>query len=148
MEVLIKSERELQGFAEKLAPNLSCGVVFLDADLGAGKTTFVRYLLRALGEKSKIKSPTYSIVESYNLQNFTVHHFDLYRLSDPQELEFLGIRDFYQQNSLLLFEWSAKGKGFLPPPDLIINIEVSENSVRTFKLNLQTNTASVWLANL
>lgn len=148
LDIFIKSEQNLAEFAQKLAPELSAGVVFLNGTLGAGKTAFVREIIKALGYKSRVKSPTYTLVETYKLPLFKLHHFDLYRLSDAQELEFLGIRDYTSDNALLFFEWWNKGAGFLPEADLFIDIKVGKSSERVFSLTAKTHRAKNWLANL
>ena len=97
--------------------------VFLLGDLGAGKTTLVRGLLRAAGYDGTVKSPTYNLLESYRIGEREVLHFDLYRLKDPEELELIGMNDYLSQTALCLIEWPQMGEGYLPAADLTIALQ-------------------------
>jgi tRNA threonylcarbamoyladenosine biosynthesis protein TsaE len=98
-------------------------VIHLRGELGTGKTTLVRGLLRALGYPGPVRSPTYTLVEPYDSIVPAVVHLDLYRLSDPEELDYLGVRDLSARTGLMIVEWPERGAGVLPPADIEIEIE-------------------------
>ena len=123
----LNNEADTQNLAAFLGQSIEKGVIYLIGDLGAGKTTLTRYWLQQLGHQGAVKSPTYTLVEPYKINQQDVFHFDLYRLNDPYELELMGIRDYLDiQDALFLFEWPSKGADEIPEPDIILNIEKSE----------------------
>jgi tRNA threonylcarbamoyladenosine biosynthesis protein TsaE len=144
----IATAEDMQALGAALAPGLRPGqVIFFHGDLGSGKTTLIRGMLHALGHRGAVKSPTYTLVESYRLSDREIFHFDLYRLKDAEELEFLGIRDYLQGQGVCLVEWAERGAGHLPPPDVDVFIERAEDT-RTVQLQSHTDQGAALLDGL
>lgn len=127
MRVRLLDEEAQVAFGEALGRALAGqGRVYLGGELGAGKTTLTRGILRAHGHQGAVKSPTYTLVEPYELGQWRLYHFDLYRLGDPEELEFIGARDLFDVDGLCLVEWPSRGEGWLPPPTLEVQLRLAE----------------------
>lgn len=143
-------EATTQRFATALAalPALRQAFVELHGELGAGKTTLVRHLLRALGVTGRIKSPTYAVVEPYELPGLALWHFDFYRFTDPREWEDAGFRDIFAIPGLKLAEWPAKAAGCLPLADLVIQLAVRDDEAREVSLTAHTSTGRQLLGAL
>ncbi len=135
-----QSEDDTAAFARLLAtqPLLAQAFITLHGDLGAGKTTLVRHLLRALGVQGRIKSPTYAVVEPYELEQLAIWHFDFYRFSDPREWEDAGFRDIFAKPGLKLAEWPEKAAALIPAADLAIYIEALDEDHRRVTLTAHT----------
>ena len=138
-------ETATQAFAQLLAlkPGLGQAMLELHGDLGAGKTTFVRYLLAALGVEGRIKSPTYAVVEPYTLEKnasaLNIWHFDFYRFNDPEEWEDAGFREIFASPGLKLVEWPENAGPHLPRADLRINLETNDDESRNVILSALTD---------
>ena len=136
-------ELATQVFAQALAARseIANALIELQGDLGAGKTTFARHLLAALGVHGRVKSPTYAVVEPYALDNgLNIWHFDFYRFNDPREWEEAGFRDIFASPGLKLVEWPDKAGEYLPQADLVLTIEVLADDTRQVTLTAQTET--------
>ena len=143
------SEPATQAFAQALAGRaaITNALIELRGDLGAGKTTFVRHLLAAIGVKGRIKSPTYAVVEPYALDNgLNIWHFDFYRFNDPREWEEAGFRDLFASPGLKLVEWPEQAGKYLPQADLVLVIELLENDARHVTLTAQSAIGAELLA--
>jgi len=134
------NEAACAAFAAKLSQHaaLRGARIELHGELGAGKTTFVRHLLRALGVQGRIKSPTYTVLESYSLPGLQISHFDFYRFNDPREWEDAGLREVYAQPGLKLAEWPDKAAPLLPPPDLSLTLRIVDDDCRELTLRAFT----------
>ncbi len=138
----------METLGASLARALNPGqVIYLHGELGSGKTTLVRGLLHALGYAGSVKSPTYTLVEPYALACGPVYHFDLYRMRDPEELEFLGIRDYLEGDGICLLEWPERGAGVLPQPDIDVFIDRVDHG-RTVRLVSNTDNGAALLGGL
>lgn len=123
MDIRLDTPEAQMAFGARLAQAIeSPCVLYLKGNLGTGKTTLARGILRGLGHQGAVRSPTYTLVEPYTLAETHLYHLDLYRLGDPQELEYLGLRDFLADDALWVVEWPERGAGMLPPADLLIQI--------------------------
>ncbi|MCB1693967.1 MAG: tRNA (adenosine(37)-N6)-threonylcarbamoyltransferase complex ATPase subunit type 1 TsaE [Pseudomonadales bacterium] len=135
----LADESATLAFAARLAPLVAGGaVIYLTGDLGAGKTTFCRGLIRALGHKGAVKSPTFTLVEPYQLDGTQIFHFDLYRLNDPGELEYIGVDDYFDPRRLCLVEWPERGDGLLPECDIEVSL-VPAGRGRTVTVTAQSD---------
>lgn len=134
------SEADTERFARQLAraPEIARAFITLHGELGAGKTTLVRHLLRALGVTGRIKSPTYAVVEPYTVGELAIWHFDFYRFSDPREWEDAGLRDIFASPGLKLAEWPKNAEKYLPQADLEIEIQVKDDENRQVTLRAGT----------
>jgi tRNA threonylcarbamoyladenosine biosynthesis protein TsaE len=130
------------------APALRDAFVELEGPLGAGKTTFVRHVLHALGVQGRIKSPTYAVVETYELDSLAISHFDFYRFDDPQEWEDAGLRDLFGAPGLKLVEWAEKAEPLLPVPDLRVTIAPHDEAIRGVRFDAMTPRGMQLLDNL
>lgn len=140
MQILktIKTAATMEKLGAKLANACEhAAIIFLYGDLGAGKTTLVRGFLRALGHVGAVKSPTYTLVETYKIAGKLIFHFDLYRLANSEELEYIGVRDYFGADSICLVEWPERGLDILPQPDLIIAIKIIDSG-RNVEINAKT----------
>lgn len=133
--LILKSETDTQALAQQLADMDLTGSVWLSGDLGAGKTTLTRYWLQAMGHTGAVKSPTFTLVEPYAITQADgikpVYHADLYRLNDPEELELMGFYEYFDEpKALVIIEWASRAEGYLPSPNVTIDIKRLDNDDR------------------
>lgn len=142
----LADEAAVVELARAFAPHLrGGGTIYLHGELGAGKTTFARALIGALGVSGRIKSPTYSLIESYRAGDLAIHHLDLYRIADAAELEWLGLGDLQDEPGLVLVEWPERGGEALPPPDLVVELAHAADG-RLFSARPASARGQAWLA--
>ncbi|SRR5579875_100619 len=147
MRIALPDEAATIALAQRLAPMLrEGGVVYLQGELGAGKTTFARALLRSLGVGERVKSPTYSLLERYSVAGREAFHLDLYRIAGAGELEWLGL-DEIGPDAIALIEWPERGEGALPMPDLLVTLEHAESG-RVCRLKARSPRGAEWLAEV
>jgi len=124
MKLVIGDEADMLALGGRLARACpAAAVIYLHGQLGAGKTTLARGFLRARGYGGAVKSPTYTLIEPYEVGDRRVYHLDLYRVEDAAELAYLGLRELYEGKAVMLVEWPERGGTYLPPPDLVMEIE-------------------------
>lgn len=140
--IILKTESDTQALAQQLAEMNLSGSVWLSGDLGAGKTTLTRYWLQAMGHNGVVKSPTFTLVEPYQIAQSDgnvkpVYHADLYRLQDPEELELMGFYEYFDEpNVLVIIEWASRAEDYLPKPNVLIEIKRLENDDRQVCLQI------------
>ena len=143
----VVSAAEMQAVGARLAAACTDGGwIYLHGELGTGKTTLVRGFLRGLGYGGAVKSPTFTLLEPYDINGRVIRHFDLYRLNDPQELEYLGIRDFQDPEAITLVEWPERGQGGLPAADVYVYIEYGPGDNRRVWFKAESERGKALLA--
>ncbi len=142
-KLTLRSLEDTKNLGQEIAKEIverkdkSAFIVFLDGDLGTGKTTLVKEIIFALGIKEKVKSPTFTIIEPYELNDKNIYHIDLYRINDPSELEIIGLREYLNESEAIIFiEWPEKSFGFLKKFDLKISLKHSSEKERICKIEL------------
>ena len=139
MRLFLEDESMTLEAAYLMSQCLSPGLmIYLEGGLGAGKTTFCRGLMRGLGHDQAVKSPTFTVVEPYQLSGLDIYHCDLYRLSDPEELDYMGFEDYVHDRSICLVEWPDKGRGVLSPPDVVLSMAAEEGEQRVLDVMART----------
>jgi tRNA threonylcarbamoyladenosine biosynthesis protein TsaE len=150
IELRVATVKDMEALGTSLAQRLAAvRLIYLYGALGSGKTTLVRAILRALGCRGKVKSPTFTLVEPYGIDGREVYHFDLYRLKEAEELEFIGFRDYVKNNNLCLVEWAERGAAVLPAPDVDIKISiVKDDDQRIVQLKSRSNRGAELVSGL
>ncbi len=139
LRIRVRDAAAMESLGEQAAAGVRAGqLVFLRGELGAGKTTFIRGVLRGLGHRGAVTSPTYTLVEPYQVGGLSVYHFDLYRIVDAEELENLAVRDYLDGEGVCLVEWPERGQGVLPAPDCEIVIDFDGDGTRLVECRCET----------
>ncbi|MGK0296679.1 MAG: tRNA threonylcarbamoyladenosine biosynthesis protein TsaE [Gammaproteobacteria bacterium] len=142
MQLIISTSDAMEALGKRLANFSFAGMqIFLSGELGTGKTTLVRGFLHGFGYSGKVKSPTYTLVESYSLETLSIFHFDFYRISDPEEVESMGYREYPAADAICLIEWPEKAYGYIGEPDLLLTLEHQFDSriIKFTAFNQQAN---------
>jgi tRNA threonylcarbamoyladenosine biosynthesis protein TsaE len=148
LDIKLPDPAATEALGRALAPGAAAGrVVHLRGDLGAGKTTLARGLLRGLGHGGRVKSPTYTLVEPYELSSLHFYHFDFYRLKNKEEWEEAGFREYFNAQSLCVVEWPERAEGLLSPPDLKVTLAF-EGEARRARVEAHTEAGRAWLSSL
>ncbi len=148
MTRFLPDEAATLAFGAELACALVPGlVIYLQGDLGAGKTTLVRGMLRGLGYAGKVKSPTYTLLELYTVSKLSLYHFDFYRFTDPHEWADAGFREYFNPDTVCLVEWPEKAGEFLPVPDVRIALSVGDGG-RSLQINAETEAGKKWFKHV
>jgi len=143
----VHGEQAQEALGEAIGSQLRPGmVVHLRGEIGAGKTTLTRGILRGLGVTAPVKSPTYTLVEPYESPRGEVYHFDLYRLADPEELHFFGAEEYFSPRAICILEWAERAGEVLPQPDLVLQAEYRDSDSRTVRLKACTDSGKTALA--
>ena len=135
--ILLADEAATVKMGNVIAESVALGsTIFMHGDLGAGKTTMSRGIIQGLGHEGRVKSPTYTLVEPYEMPHASVYHFDLYRLADPEELEYMGFRDYFNDKAVCIIEWPEKGEYFLQKADIELYLTYADEQREiSFKAN-------------
>lgn len=153
LEIKLRDDEATVAFGGQIANAVgdNSGTIYLYGDLGAGKTTLSRGIVRYFGHEGAVKSPTYTLVEPYELEKKAIFHFDLYRMAAADELSYLGLEDYFNAtNRLCLVEWPEKGEGHLPAADLVVTLKYEADSLegRTVRVTAESDIGAVWLERL
>ena len=126
--IFLNTPEDTENIAAKLEMQITApATIYLEGQLGAGKTTFVKGFLRGCGYEGLVKSPTYTLVETYSVNEAVILHADLYRINDPHELEIMGFRDYFNSNTIALIEWASHAREWLPKPTLLCTLKIPED---------------------